>query len=376
MTIRDDANWCEDCEEECHGHSRVCTQCGGTLTVRQQQPPQRQSENVSFRAMDLDAFLPPHIGAVAELRDQLRNVRAQVQATTQLAQQAVDNTTGWQAIPEVLLDPSAAADSGKTPTSSQVLRQLPRETLHPKSASFFRVGLSVSGQEYQAVTGELGALPSLDNNNDKTIITVEAPLWIPATRNQRTGKDPFSNIPTATPFIAVLERGHGVSFFTKSFAAEQAGAIAVIVVNDKETPWPYVMKDSRTKAQKDQQGVVSIPVVMISQTQGRSLLATTTSTSTATLTISNNQQQDNACIICTDSFQLGQTTMTLTNYCGHVFHENCALQWLQQHNTCPYCRRTLPTDDPDSERERLRQMTSTTTGANNNDTGTAASFYS
>jgi Ring finger domain/PA domain len=379
------SNWCADCDEECRGHSRVCTQCGGTLTA----PPGRTSTAVSntpsLRLLpELDAFLPGGL-SMHDVRDQLREVREQVRATQWLADQAIaNNTNEWQTIPAALLDPSASS-SGKTPTSQQVLQKLPLEKLHAKSASFFQVTLVVTTKsgtrEYEGVTGELGALPlaattTTTTTNHRIIIEVDAPLWIPHSRNQRTLKEPFTNLPTTATatttdpsFIAVLERGHGISFFTKSLAAEKAGAVAVIVMNDKEEPWPYVMKDSRTPAEKKLQGTVSIPVVMISQAQGRDLLATNTLGSSAKLAISHNAQHK-SCVICTDDFSIGQTILTLTNYCGHVFHKECAMQWLKQHNTCPYCRRALPTDNPDEERERLRQMT---TGRGD---GTAASFYS
>lgn len=363
-------NWCADCEEECRGHSRVCTQCGGTLGA----PPGRtssSSNSASVRLLpEIDAFLPAGM-FMRDVRDQLLEVRQQVRATQRLADQALataNNTNEWQTIPPALLDPSASSSANKTPTSQQVLQKLPLETLHAKSASLFQVTLAVTTKtgtrEYGGVTGELGAFPA----NNKSSIQVEAPLWIPHTRNQRTFKEPFGNLATP-PFVAVLERGHGISFFTKSMAAEKAGAVAVLVLNDKEEPWPYIMKDSRTSDEKKRQGTVSIPVVMISQAQGRDLLATATFDSTAQLTLSHNSEHK-SCIICTEDFAIGQTTLTLTNYCGHVFHKDCALQWLQQHNTCPYCRRTLPTDNPDMERERLRQMTM------GRGDGTAASFYS
>lgn len=33
----------------------------------------------------------------------------------------------------------------------------------------------------------------------------------------------------------------------------------------------------------------------------------------------------------------------LTTRCGHIFHENCILPWLQDRSTCPFCRTILIT---------------------------------
>ncbi|KAL2008620.1 hypothetical protein VTN00DRAFT_6814 [Thermoascus crustaceus] len=47
------------------------------------------------------------------------------------------------------------------------------------------------------------------------------------------------------------------------------------------------------------------------------------------------------CSICMDSVQLGTEVTVLP--CKHWFHFNCIEMWLNQHNTCPHCRRGINT---------------------------------
>ena len=56
------------------------------------------------------------------------------------------------------------------------------------------------------------------------------------------------------------------------------------------------------------------------------------------------------CSICLMEVTEGQNTILVP--CGHMFHEECIVKWLELHNSCPVCRFELPTDDPEYERER------------------------
>lgn len=45
------------------------------------------------------------------------------------------------------------------------------------------------------------------------------------------------------------------------------------------------------------------------------------------------------CSICMDSVELGTEVAVLP--CKHWFHYQCIEMWLNQHNTCPHCRRGI-----------------------------------
>ena len=52
---------------------------------------------------------------------------------------------------------------------------------------------------------------------------------------------------------------------------------------------------------------------------------------------------DNTCAICLDAFMEGELINDSTE-CQHFFHKECLLGWLDQHDVCPCCRRTMATE--------------------------------
>ncbi|XP_051113869.1 uncharacterized protein LOC127239663 [Andrographis paniculata] len=57
------------------------------------------------------------------------------------------------------------------------------------------------------------------------------------------------------------------------------------------------------------------------------------------------------CAICTEEISERREVCELP--CRHLFHWMCILRWLKKRDSCPYCRRRLPTDDVRREIERL-----------------------
>ncbi|GER43492.1 RING/U-box superfamily protein [Striga asiatica] len=57
------------------------------------------------------------------------------------------------------------------------------------------------------------------------------------------------------------------------------------------------------------------------------------------------------CAICREEMGAGREVCELP--CGHLFHWICVLRWLGRRDTCPCCRRRLPSDDVRREIERL-----------------------
>jgi len=69
--------------------------------------------------------------------------------------------------------------------------------------------------------------------------------------------------------------------------------------------------------------------------------------------VSADSMLSDPCAVCQDAFEPGNEVSQIG--CGHIFHKDCLLPWLQNTNTCPTCRYEVETIDASyNERKQVR----------------------
>ena len=74
----------------------------------------------------------------------------------------------------------------------------------------------------------------------------------------------------------------------------------------------------------------------------RNLLMVTVNTCSATERGAGAGEEPVACSVCQEEFPPRGKAQKMP--CGHLFHPDCLVEWLQKHNTCPLCRHQLPSE--------------------------------
>jgi hypothetical protein len=375
-------NWCETCSEACHDHPTICSVCGDTLTAP---PPTSNDASHNITAnhvLDTDALhgiLNDMRQASSELNDVLEGLRGQVRTLDAMTRNILQHEQD-QAVPPELLS-LEHVHTGR-PTSQKALAQIPRIVLTDKSTLFRQATLQImdtaTGADsttvpvmlrISALVGEFG--PVGEHHYQGSTLIVASPLTgkgglseqtmqeiLEATTTTTTTDDANADgSPAGCKVILYLQRGDGLTFVQKALLAQKAGASAVVIGNNTSFPWPYIMKDSK---QESETHGLSIPVVMVKEEDGKKIIKHPKEQegTVATKTLCCNLHitaQSHDCVVCCEGLQNNETVIQLPG-CAHIFHEECAMAWLKTHNTCPYCRRELPTDDEEYERERRRQQ--------------------
>ncbi|KAF7833624.1 putative E3 ubiquitin-protein ligase RHC1A [Senna tora] len=79
------------------------------------------------------------------------------------------------------------------------------------------------------------------------------------------------------------------------------------------------MNDHRGPPPASHSSIDAMPTIKITQTHLRS---------------------DSHCPVCKEKFELGSEARQMP--CNHIYHSDCIVPWLVQHNSCPVCRVELP----------------------------------
>lgn len=371
-------NWCPTCDESCTDHPTVCTICGDTLQTAPEMHGSAAARPAIRSATAGAAVIPVELAAALSAgggaEPNQENLRAIMETFSALREsdgvppQGAGVDTDWERPPPEALDPSMAQPKSRA-TSKACLARIPRikvekrsailhegsvEILPPPPSSCGRgpVSLKRGNLCLNALMGEFGLPPPFS-------VTGRLVLCQPPTGKGGLLPDTENSLSQGRSYggtVAFMERGGSTTFAAKALMAQRAGASALVVGNNVGV-WPYIMKDSTDEGSK---GGLTIPVVMVKRSDGVAIrkLAEESGDGSVRCTVNvkpigGESTGVGGCVVCRENFIVGDTVLRLP-FCAHSFHERCALSWLERHNTCPYCRRELPTDDEEYERERRR----------------------
>ena len=106
-------------------------------------------------------------------------------------------------------------------------------------------------------------------------------------------------------------------------------------------------------------------------------MASDTISAIPTVTIDKKVLEKNAnCSVCFEDFSLGEEARLLE--CGHCFHTDCIVPWLELHGTCPVCRKVLdpsgarPPEQGEPEQTQPSDNTNSSSSSTNASTSTSS----
>lgn len=80
------------------------------------------------------------------------------------------------------------------------------------------------------------------------------------------------------------------------------------------------------------------------------------------------------CPVCKEDYSVGENVRQLP--CNHMFHNDCIIPWLEQHDTCPVCRKSLSGQNTATNPPDLSGMNFTSSSSSTSSSSTSASSTS
>jgi len=389
-------NWCSTCSEV-RNHGTVCSMCGSPLRSRPSNNNinndngnninglpanllelvmnSMQMSNQDVVNMDMNEMNLDTLGEMLSSVLNQNNIHIMNPPSTPVSK--ATSKAYLKEIPHIEITENSAILNEAILECTIVSYTFPKSSSTSSASSSSKEGTnpkkSTTKLQFDALTAEFGPSPPYDISGDLlSFLNCEDDMREPSsTTTEAKQKSPSNEKSKNPPKIAYMTRGKGVTFVQRAMYAQKMGAEALIIANHVPV-WPYIMKDSKNALAKEKVPL-SIPVVMIKKSDHyklgkyfdklQKLKENQKKDEKETISISfrivaKSDDDRNTCIICRDQFEIGDKVMRLPS-CFHTFHSECLLKWLENHNTCPTCRRELPLENPDAEineRRRLEQL--------------------